>query len=139
MAGQPELSPEAFADLAERDDRAHMAWEALIEGVVKSVAAELVVVPKPREILVSGRLCRTDKIRQELIRRLSAFGPVRRVEGFARVAKEAAQGAALIADGLAGGLHTSLVQALEIRGAAGTVLDHLYIQDAEALKKKYLG
>jgi len=28
---------------------------------------------------------------------------------------------------------------MEIRGAAGTVLDHLYIQDAEALKKKYLG
>lgn len=139
MAGHPELSPEAFADLAEQDDRARMAWEALIEGVVKSVAAELVVVPKPREILISGRLCRTDKIRQELIRRLSALGPVRRVEGVARVAKEAAQGAAIIADGLAGGPHTSLVEAMEIRGARGTVLDHLHIRDAEALKKKYLG
>ena len=74
-----------------------------MEGVVKSVAAELVVVPRPREILISGRLCRTDKIRQELIRRLSAYGSVRRVEGFARVAKEAAQGAAIIADGLTGG------------------------------------
>ena len=28
---------------------------------------------------------------------------------------------------------------LEIRGATGTVLDHLYFRDAEALRKKYLG
>ncbi len=138
MAGRPELSPEAFADLAERDEQARMAWEALMEGVVKSVAAELVVVPKPREILISGRLCRTEKIRQELVRRLAAFGPVRRVEGFASVAKEAAQGAALIADGLAGGQYRTLVEVMEIRGARGTVLDHLYIQGTEALREKYL-
>lgn len=138
VAGRPELSPEAFADLAERDEQARMAWEALMEGVVKSVAAELVVVPKPREILISGRLCRTEKIRQELARRLAAFGPVRRVEGFASVAKEAAQGAALIADGLAGGQYRALVEVMEIRGARGTVLDHLYIQGTEALREKYL-
>jgi predicted butyrate kinase (DUF1464 family) len=139
VAGRPELSPEDFADLAERDQRARMAWEALMEGVVKSVAAELVIVPNPREILISGRLCRTEKIRQELTRRLSTFGPVRRVEGFAQVAKEAAQGAALIADGLAGGLYAGLVKVMEIRGAAGTVLDHLHVRDSAAIKQKYLG
>jgi len=139
MAGHPEFSPEEFADLAETDERAHMAWEALLEGVVKSVAAELVVVPKPREIMISGRLCRTDKIRQELIRRLSNLGPVRRVEGLAKVAKEAAQGAAIIADGLAGGRYADLVDTMNIRGAAGTVLDHLYIRDSAALRQKYLG
>jgi predicted butyrate kinase (DUF1464 family) len=139
MTGRPELSPEQFADLAETDERAHMAWEALIEGVVKGVAAELVVVPQPREILISGRLCRTDKIRQELTRRLSNLGPVRRVEGFARVAKEAAQGAAIIADGLVGGRYAELVETMSIRGAAGTVLDYLYIRDSDALRQKYLG
>jgi predicted butyrate kinase (DUF1464 family) len=139
MAGRPEITPEEFADLAEKDERARMAWEAIMEGVVKSVAAELVTIPRPREILISGRLCRTDKIRQELIRRLSAFGPVRRVEGFARVAKEAAQGAAIIADGLAGGRYAGLVDTMNIRGAAGTVLDHLYIRDSVALRQKYLG
>jgi predicted butyrate kinase (DUF1464 family) len=138
MSGRPELSPEAFADLAEHDERARMAWDALLEGVVKSVAAELVCVPKPREILISGRLCRTEKIRQELIRRLSTYGPVRRVEGFAQVAKEAAQGAALIADGLAGGQHRELVENMEIQAARGTVLDHLYVQGAETIRQKYL-
>jgi predicted butyrate kinase (DUF1464 family) len=139
IAGRPELSPEEFADLAGRDERVHTAWEALIEGVVKSVAAELAVVPRPREILVSGRLCRTEKIRSELLRRLLAYGPVRRVEGFAQVAKEAAQGAALLADGLAGGPNAGLVETMQIRGAAGTVFDHLYIRDAEGLKRRYLG
>ncbi len=139
VAGRPELSPEDFADLAEKDERARMAWEALMEGVVKSVAAELVIVPNPREILISGRLCRTEKIRQELTRRLSTFGPVRRVEGFAQVATEAAQGAALIADGLAGGPYAGLVDVMEIRGAAGTVFDHLYVRDSAAIKQKYLG
>lgn len=140
IAGRPELSPEQFADLAEQDAQARIAWEALLEGVVKSVAAELVVVPAPREILISGRLCRTEKIRQELVRRLSRFGfPVRRVRGLANVAKEAAQGAALLADGLAGGPLAELVEVMEIRGASGTVLDHLYIRDSVALKQKYLG
>ena len=73
IAGRPGLTPEMLAELAETDEKAHTAWEALLEGVVKSVAAELTVVPKPHEILISGRLCRTEKIRQELLRRLYGF------------------------------------------------------------------
>jgi predicted butyrate kinase (DUF1464 family) len=138
ISGRPGLTPQEFADLAEQDDQVHMAWEALIEGVVKGVAAELVVLPKPREILISGRLCRTEKIRQELARRLSAFAPVRRVEGFASIAKEAAQGAAIIANGLANGGYKQLVESMEIRGSRGTVLDHLYISNAKDLQRKYL-
>ena len=139
IAGRPGLTPEEFADQAAGDEQVHMAWEALLEGVVKSVAAELSVVPRPREIIISGRLCRTPKIREELTRRLSHFGPVRRVEGLARVAKEAAQGAALIADGLAGGPHAGLVDRLQLRGARGTVFDYLYIQGADDLRQRYLG
>jgi predicted butyrate kinase (DUF1464 family) len=40
---------------------------------------------------------------------------------------QAAQGAALIADGLAGGASAALVDALGIHEASGTVLDHLYV------------
>ena len=138
ISGRPELSPQEFAELAEQDGQARIAWEALLEGVVKDVAAELVVVPKPREILISGRLCRIEKIRLELFRRLSVFGPVRRVEGFARVAKEAAQGAAIIANGLAKGGYRELVDMMEIRGSRGTVFDHLYIKNSKDLQQKYL-
>jgi predicted butyrate kinase (DUF1464 family) len=138
IAGRPELSPEEFADLAGQDGRVRFAWEALMEGVAKGVAAELVVVPEPREILLSGRLCRTEKIRLELADRLSRFGKVRRVEGLASVAKEAAQGAAILADGLAGGRNRDLVEVMEIRKARGTALDHVYVKGAEALRQKYL-
>lgn len=138
MAGQPELSLAEFVELAEKDEGVRMAWEALLEGVVKSVAAELTVVPEPREILLSGRLCRTDQMRQKLARQLSRFGPVRQVEGFAEVAKEAAQGATIIADGLAGGEFQELVEVMEIRKASGTVLDHLYVKSAEELRQEYL-
>ena len=139
IAGRPDLSPDDFAGLVESDESVRMGWEALLEGVSKSVAAEMVVVPRPREILISGRLCRTPKLRAALTERLSRFGPVRRVASIANVAKEAAQGAALIADGLAGGRFSSLVEVMEFRGAKGTVLDYLHIQDGDALKVKYLG
>lgn len=138
IAGQPDLPPKDLVAPALADDRSRLAWEAFMEGLVKSVAAEMTVVPSPREILISGRLCRIPEIRQEVVRRLSPFAPVRRVKGFAQVAKEAAQGAALIAEGLAGGMYERLVEVMELCGASGTVLDHLYVAGAEALRQRYL-
>ncbi len=138
IAGRPDLAPEALAELVTSDGPCQAAWQALVEGVVKSVAAETAVVEQPREILLSGRLCRIAAFRQALAERLERFAPVRRVAGFASVAKEAAQGAALIADGLTGGQHYRLFETMEIGGACGTVFDYLYIRDAEALKHKYL-
>jgi predicted butyrate kinase (DUF1464 family) len=60
---------------------------------------------------------------------------VRDLRGFGRVAKQGAQGAALIADGLAGGMHRDLVETLRLREAGGTVLDYLRVitpQDARS-------
>ncbi|MDI6868055.1 MAG: DUF1464 family protein [Coprothermobacterota bacterium] len=138
VAGRPDLTPEDFARLSQSDDRVRMAWEALMEGVVKCVLKEMAVLPEPREILLSGRLCRTERIRQELTERLARFAPVRRVEGIAKIAKEAAQGAAIIANGMAGGKFKELVEVMELKGAKGTLLDHLYIKDTERLREKYL-
>jgi predicted butyrate kinase (DUF1464 family) len=71
---------------------------------------------------------------------LAPLAPVRRLEGFARVAKTAAQGAAILADGLAGGRWAVLVERMRIREAAGTVLDHLVvISPAEARRRLGLG
>jgi predicted butyrate kinase (DUF1464 family) len=63
------------------------------------------------------------------VRRFAAVAapPVHPLAGFASVAMQAAQGAALIADGLAGGRSAALVDALGIREASGSVLDHLFI------------
>jgi predicted butyrate kinase (DUF1464 family) len=71
IAGQPDLPPKDLVAPALADDRSRLAWEAFMESLVKGVAAKMTVVPAPREILTSGRLCRIPEIRQEMVRRLS--------------------------------------------------------------------
>ena len=132
VAGTPEIAPEAFE--ASSDPAARDARQAFEEAVLKAVAAEHALVPQAREILLSGRLSRLDGLVGGLVERLSAFAPVRRVTGFAHVAKHAAQGAALLADGLADGARRRLVESMQIRGASGTALDHLFVVGAERLR-----
>jgi len=110
--------------------REHLAWEAYIEGAVKAVAALAVSAPRARAIILSGRMAGVAGVGDELARRLMAASANRSVhvlDGFAAIAKHAAQGAALLADGLAGGAFAPLVDRLAIRKASGTVLDHLYV------------
>jgi len=138
IAGEPQMEPDQLLAKAVSSKRPAMAWDAFMEGLVKCVAAEISIVPSPKEILISGRLCRIKEIVNKVEDRFSAFAPVRKVEGFAKVAKEAAQGAALLAEGLAGGPHNSLVETMELRQAGGTVLDHLYFEGAGTFTKKHL-
>lgn len=127
-------SPERFAE--RRSVRAQLAWDAFMESAVKAVAALHVAVPHPHEIVLSGRMTHIESVARELHLRLSPFGPVRRLDGFAAVSKEAAQGAALIADGLAGGAHEPLTTILGIREAGGTVFDHLYVISPDAARRR---
>jgi len=104
------------------------AWQAIIEGVEKGVASMTVSVPGAKEILMSGRWTRVPKLSEELERRLSRFAAVRSVgwlEG-AKTVKEAAQGYAMAADGLAGGRFAGLVEWMGITRARGTAMDYLY-------------
>jgi predicted butyrate kinase (DUF1464 family) len=67
-------------------------------------------------------------VRRALSQRLkSETLSVQVLSGFAAVAKHAAQGAALVADGLVGGRSSPLVDSLGIREAHGTILDHLFV------------
>jgi len=138
IAGRPQATPERLA--AVNDPQSRVAWEAFFESLVKGVAAEMTVVTAPREILLSGRLCRIPALYRQIAERLSVLAPVRRVSGFDQVtaAKRAAQGAALIAEGLAGGVHADLVDAMRLREARGTVLDHLYVRSADDLRQRYI-
>lgn len=137
LAGSPDSSPEELASRS--DPAAREARDAFEEAVLKAVAAEHALVPHAREILLSGRLSRLDGLVSRLQASLSAFAPVRRLSGFAEVAKQAAQGAALLADGLVGGNRRRLVESMQIRGASGTVLDHLFVSGAERLRSEPAG
>jgi predicted butyrate kinase (DUF1464 family) len=137
VAGAPELSPEELIARAAHDPRARIAWEALLESALKMVAALHVSAPGAREVLVSGRLGRVPAVVESLHARLAGTLPVRRLEGFASRVKEAAQGAALLADGLAGGVHRSVVSALRLRESRGTVLDHLHLAGADEVRRRF--
>ena len=137
IADDPTSTPEEFVKKHNISEKHSIAWEALIEGVERDTASMKAVVKKPREILISGRLSSVSEIYNEVSKRLVKYGDVKEVQGFSKNIKEAAQGAALIADGLAGGNYKKLIEVLEIRGASGSVLDHIYLNTFNELKTKY--
>lgn len=137
IAGDPELPPESFAERAGEDPRVRIAWDALLESTEKMVAALRISLPAPREVLLSGRLSRVPAIAAALATRLKRVAPVHPVTGFASSSKEAAQGAALIADGLAGGSNRALVETMALRDSRGTVLDHLYVAGSDAMRGQF--
>jgi len=122
------VSPELFAERLTGDPRFREAWRAFQEGVIKSIVMELASFEKaPKEILLSGRLSRVPALFERLspvIERVSRL-PARRLEGFTGKVKEAAQGAALLANGIGGGAYQGLVDAIKIKEARGTVLDYV--------------
>jgi predicted butyrate kinase (DUF1464 family) len=137
IAGAPDLPAEALASPS--TDAARLAWEAYLESAVKGIAAMSVAVRGVRDVVLSGRVVHVAGVRDELARRISAVLPDASVDvltGFAAVAKHAAQGAALVADGLAGGQSAALVDAMRLREAHGTVLDYLYVITPEDARRK---
>jgi predicted butyrate kinase (DUF1464 family) len=113
-----------------------VAIAAYVEGAVKAVAQLRTSAPEADEVLVSGRGAADTGLLERLHAALSGIAEVRRLEGFALVAKQGAQGAALVADGLAGGQHEALVRRLRIREAQGTVLDHLHVITPAAARRR---
>jgi predicted butyrate kinase (DUF1464 family) len=110
-----------------RDPRHGEGWLALEEGAAKAALALTASVPAPREILLTGRLAAG--VLDALGARLAHVAPVRIAHGLA-----AARGAAVLADGLAGGRYAALVERLGIRDASGSALDHLRIHGADRIR-----
>lgn len=101
---------------------------ALEEGAAKAALALTVSVPEPREILLTGR--HAPGMLQALTARLAHVAPVRLAVG----SQAASHGAAMLADGLAGGRYAALVDRLGVRAASGSVLDHIRIHGADRIR-----
>jgi predicted butyrate kinase (DUF1464 family) len=117
-------------------ERRGLATEAYIEGALKAVRQLRCSAPAAREVLLSGRNALSENVGERLARELSDLGPVRLLRGFARHAKQGAQGAALIADGITGGPHMPLTERLRLRQARGTVLDHLVFISPDVARQR---
>jgi predicted butyrate kinase (DUF1464 family) len=150
LAGAPDFDLRREpASAAER-----MAADAYIESAVKAVMALTASFADTRDsrqsggstgrtpsrtVLLSGRLARDARVQEAIAARLTRLlghVDVRVLQGFAAVAKQAAQGAALVADGLAGGASAALIDHAGIREASGTVLDHLYFIAPSAARRR---
>jgi predicted butyrate kinase (DUF1464 family) len=97
--------------------------DAFRESLVRHVAGLQAVTPFSR-IYLSGASMDRPEIATLALEALAPFGAVVRLPSLAGAwVKHAAQGAALLADGLAGGRNADLVDSLELRRASGTVWD----------------
>jgi predicted butyrate kinase (DUF1464 family) len=132
--GELDLSAPGALDALRGDPRHREGWVALEEGALKAVLALTVSVPAPREIIVAGRLAGAPGLVDALSERLASVAAVSPATGLGPRAKPAAQGAAMLADGLAGGRYAPLVERLRLREASGTALDHLRVHGAESIR-----
>jgi predicted butyrate kinase (DUF1464 family) len=94
------------------------------ESLVKAVSS-MRSLTRFEEVVLSGRLLESEpELVEEVAADLSLIVRVVYLESLPGAwVKHAAQGAALLADGMAGGQHAPLVEHLALRAASGTVLD----------------
>ncbi len=118
------------------DDAGALTW--FRESLSRTVAGLQCVTPF-EQIVVSGRLLESQPAAATAV--LGDLGRLARVERLESLpgawVKHAAQGAALLADGLAGGTHAHVVDRLQLRSAAGTVLDWLRYPRAAELRRSF--
>lgn len=128
-------SIEDFVRLSKTSEQVKMAYEAFMESIIRDTYALLPSVKKPREILLSGRFTRIDDfvkdLKQRLANHLSDLGinaktrPLRRK---AKNVKEAAEGASIMANGIANGKYSKLIDIMELKNSSGSIFDHIHLE-----------
>lgn len=106
----------------------YTAINSFLEGIRKGIAAILATVKDPKEILISGRNSRHPVLIKLIRETLEDIAPTRNIGllNGAKISKEAAQGYAIVAEGVGGGVFSKLIKHMGILEAKGTVLDYVY-------------
>ncbi|HUK86008.1 MAG TPA: DUF1464 family protein [Candidatus Acidoferrum sp.] len=146
VASFAEIDPseplEEFAKNAKTNSQAKEGYTLMLESITKDVSSLLPSV-KPKEIILSGRFTRIPEFLAAMKEELSCFFErtglkvhISVLEGKAAVTKQAAEGAAVFANGLAGGKYKQLVNAMRLRESEGTVFSNICLGKdiAEGLK-----
>ena len=138
----PSKPLEEFVKKSKTDPQAKEGYKLMLESITKDVSSLLPSV-KPKEIILSGRFTRIPEflvaMKEELSRFFAGNGlkiDISVLEGKAAVTKQAAEGAAVFGNGLAGGKYKQLVDTMRLRESEGTVFSNLCLGKdiAEGLK-----
>jgi predicted butyrate kinase (DUF1464 family) len=130
IAGYADLSPKELFIMAKKDARIADAVAGFYHDMLQGIFSLIPSFSNPsdiKEIVVSGRA--SGEIASQLSSvLLKPFTfPVRTVRSIARISKVAAQGAAFIANGLAGGKHKGLVAAMALEQSNHDLLADIYV------------
>jgi predicted butyrate kinase (DUF1464 family) len=124
---------EEFVKAAKTDTKVNQGYEMMLEAIVKDVASLLPTVI-PKEIILSGRFTRIPEFLKDMKIKLSGFFEetnlkveITVLESKAAVTKQAAEGAAVFANGLAGGKYEQLINAMHLMQSEGTVFSNIYL------------
>ena len=121
----------------EGEESSVLAVESMLESIEKSVRSLTSTVENPKEIILSGRYSRNPKFRKLVQERLCKIAPVRNLGILrgARITKEAAQGYAMVGEGISGGVFSGLVRHMRITDAYGTVLNWVFHPRLKSVKE----
>jgi len=134
-----ELNPfstdiEDFINKSKMNNKIKSAYEAFQEAIVKDVFTLMVSMNEtPKEILLSGRFLGVNAFRKDIILKLIKstksfnISGIRTIQKQTTKVKEGAQGASILANGIAGGKYKRIVERLKILEAEGTIFDHIYL------------
>ena len=121
LTGAPNLPMESFTESGYPEP-----FNAFVEGVLFAICSQQ-AISSSHEVYLSGRLTRYGNIYQPVASRLEAIGyTVSPLPALSDRSKVAAQGHALVGNGLYGGYYAPLVKHLMIDQAAGSVTDYVF-------------
>ena len=127
---------EEFITLAKNNEKVQAGYDLMMESIVKDVASLLPAI-KPKEVMLSGRFVNMPrffdaiKLRlQDFFSEIGSHVDVVRFQGEAKMSKQAAEGAAVFANGIAHGNFEEIIRVMKIRESEGTIFDNLYLGEA---------
>ncbi len=129
----PSRPLEEFVKVAKSNSQVKQGYNMMLEAIVKDVASLLPTVI-PKEIILSGRFTRIPEFLKDMKIKLSGFFEemnlkveITVLENKAAVTKQAAEGAAVFANGLAGGKYKQLINSMHLMESEGTVFSNIYL------------
>ncbi|MGC8573079.1 MAG: DUF1464 family protein [Caldisphaera sp.] len=127
---------ERLNDIQLRDEKSNRALKLFVESILKDLSVMMVSNNNPERIYISGRFTRYDSIftyiKENIENYLKGFSikaEVVRLNGLGKISKEAASGAAVLANGIANGIYRDIFETLNIEESEGSIFDHILPND----------